>query len=70
MATFNEIYQSYLQNPYAGVNAIAPVQGIGSLQIQPVLGIYKSNQVLQVLEIAQQLLQLLQRGYQVHFNQQ
>ena len=35
MATFNEIYQSYLQNPYAGVNAIAPVQGIGSLQVQP-----------------------------------
>ena len=35
MATFNEIYQSYLQNPYAGVNAIAPVQGIGSLQTQP-----------------------------------
>ena len=35
MATFNEIYQSYLQNPYAGVNAIAPVQGIGSLQAQP-----------------------------------
>ena len=35
MATFNEIYQSYLQNPYAGVNAIAPVQGIGYLQIQP-----------------------------------
>ena len=38
MATFNEIYQSYLQNPYAGVNAIAPVQGIGSLQIQPGIG--------------------------------
>jgi len=35
MATFSEIYQSYLQNPYAGVNALAPVQGIGSLQIQP-----------------------------------
>jgi len=35
MATFNEIYKSYLQNPYAGVNAIAPVQGIGSLQAQP-----------------------------------
>ena len=35
MATFNEIYQSYLQNPYAGDNAIAPVQGIGSLQAQP-----------------------------------
>ena len=35
MATFNEIYQSYLQNPYSGVNAIAPVQGIGSLQTQP-----------------------------------
>jgi hypothetical protein len=35
MATFNEIYQSYLQNPYAGVNAIAPAQGIGSLQAQP-----------------------------------
>ena len=38
MATFNEIYQSYLQNPYAGVNAIAPVQCIGSLQIQPGIG--------------------------------
>jgi len=35
MATFNEIYQSYLQDPYSGVNAIAPVQGIGSLQAQP-----------------------------------
>jgi hypothetical protein len=39
MATFNEIYQSYLQNPYAGVNAIAPVQGIGSLiNTQPNVG--------------------------------
>ena len=43
MATFNEIYQSYLQNPYAGVNAIAPVQGIGSLTnpmtTQPISGV-------------------------------
>jgi hypothetical protein len=35
MATFYEIYQNYLQNPYGGVNALAPVQGIGSLQTQP-----------------------------------
>jgi hypothetical protein len=54
MATFNEIYQSYLQNPYAGVNAIAPVQGIGSLTIL--------NLMLEALEIVQHLhlLQLLQ----------
>jgi hypothetical protein len=37
MATFNEIYQNYLQNPYAGVNAITPLQGIGSLQVKPIV---------------------------------
>jgi hypothetical protein len=37
MATFYDIYQNYLQNPYGGVNAIDPVQGIGSLQVKPIV---------------------------------
>ena len=37
MATFYDIYQNYLQNPYSGVNAIDPVQGIGSLQVKPIV---------------------------------
>jgi hypothetical protein len=37
MATFYDIYQNYLQNPYSGVNAIDPVQGTGSLQVKPIV---------------------------------
>ena len=29
MATFYDIYQNYLQNPYGGVNAVSGVQGVG-----------------------------------------
>ena len=29
MATFYDIYRSYLQNPYGGVNAVSEVQGVG-----------------------------------------
>jgi hypothetical protein len=37
MANFYDIYQNYLRNPYSGVNAIDPVQGIGSLQVKPIV---------------------------------
>jgi hypothetical protein len=37
MANFYDIYQNYLRNPYSGVNAINPVQGIGSLQVKPIV---------------------------------
>jgi hypothetical protein len=41
MANFYDIYQNYLRNPYSGVNAINPAQGIGSLQVKPIVPFWR-----------------------------